>query len=163
MIGKHPIKSWATTQGVIALSSGEAEFYSIVKGASISMGLANLLLDLGVKMKIQIKTDASAAKGIASRRGVGKIRHIEVSQLWIQEKVADSTIELIKVHTRDNLADALTKYVGSDELQRHIAHTSHEIMFGRHQLAPEVSQLELHDSQLMIACVCNYQSSHECN
>ena len=43
MIGSHPIKSWATTQGVIALSSGEAEFYSIVKGASISMGLANLL------------------------------------------------------------------------------------------------------------------------
>ena len=78
---------------MIALSSEEAEFYSIVKGASISMGLANLLLDLGVKLKIQIKTDASAAKGIASRRGVGKIRHIEVSQLWIQEKVADSTIE----------------------------------------------------------------------
>ena len=69
--------------------------------------------------------------------------------------MADSTIELMKVHTRDNLADALTKYVGSDELQRHISHTSHEIVIGRHQIAPEVSQLdELHDSQLMIACVC---------
>ena len=28
MFGTHPIKSWATTQGVIALSSGEAEYYS---------------------------------------------------------------------------------------------------------------------------------------
>ena len=89
---------------------------------------------------------------------------IEVIQLWIQEKVADSTIELIKVHTRENLADALTKYVGSDELQRHITHTSHEIMLGRHQLAPGINQLEeLQDSQLMIACVCNYTSGHESN
>ena len=80
--------------------------------------------------------------------------------MWIQEKVADSTIELIKVHTRENLADALTKYVGSDELQRHVHHTSHEITLGRHQLAPTVNQLEeMHDSQLMIACVQNYTSN----
>ena len=38
MIGKHCIRSWSTTQSVIALSSGEAEYYGVVKGASVLLG-----------------------------------------------------------------------------------------------------------------------------
>ena len=45
-----------------------------------------MLADMGVNMKIRLRTDASAAKGIASRRGLGKVRHIEVHQLWLQKK-----------------------------------------------------------------------------
>ncbi len=116
MWGSHPIKSWASTQGVIALSSGEAEYYSIVKGGSSSLGIRSILKDMGVDVKIKVKIDASAAKGIASRRGVGENRHIEVSQLWIQDKVAQGEIEPTKVSTSETLADALTKYVGSDEM-----------------------------------------------
>ena len=36
-LGDHLIKTWSITQAVIALSSGEAEYYGIVKGASIAM------------------------------------------------------------------------------------------------------------------------------
>ena len=46
---------------------------------------------------ITVLIDASAAKGICSRRGLGKLRHIEVSLLWVQEKVRDKTIDLQKV------------------------------------------------------------------
>ena len=73
MIGGHMIKSWSTTQAVIALSSGEAEFYGIVKGSSIGIGLRSVLADLGVDSRIQVHTDASAAKGIAMRRGLGTL------------------------------------------------------------------------------------------
>jgi hypothetical protein len=38
-------------------------------------------------VRVRLKTDASAAKGIASRNGLGKARHIEVTQLRLQEKV----------------------------------------------------------------------------
>ena len=38
MLGQHMIKSWSTTQSVIALSSGEAEYYSMVKGGSVGLG-----------------------------------------------------------------------------------------------------------------------------
>ena len=34
MFGSHFAKSWSSSQGVVALSSGEAEFYGIAKGAS---------------------------------------------------------------------------------------------------------------------------------
>ena len=46
-VGDHPVKTWASTQHVIALSSGEAEFYGIVRGSSIGLGLKALLDDLG--------------------------------------------------------------------------------------------------------------------
>ena len=87
MLGGHLIKSWSTTQAIIALSSGEAEFYALVKCGSVALGIRNMLGDLGIKVKIGISTDASAAKGITARRDAGKIRHIEVSHLWIQDKV----------------------------------------------------------------------------
>ena len=142
MLGSHMIKSWATTQGVIALSSGEAENYGIVKGASVALGLRNMLDDLGMKVKIRVKTDASAAKGIASRRGAGKVRHIEVSQLWVQDKVASGEVVLQKVSTCDNVADAMTKNVSNDILQKHMNLTSQEVEIGRHELMPEVSKQE---------------------
>ncbi len=56
-----------------------------------------MLRDLGVDVRIRSRTDASAAKGIANRRGLGKIRHIEVHQLWLQEKVNRGEIEVMKV------------------------------------------------------------------
>ena len=141
MLGKHLIKSWSVTQAIIALSSGEAEFYALVKCGSIALGIRNMLRDLGIKVKIQISTDASAAKGITARRGAGKIRHIEVSQLWIQDKVRSGEIIMKKVGTTENLADALTKHVTAEELNYHLAHTGQIIMPGRHELAPESADL----------------------
>ena len=123
MIGEHVVKSWSTTQNVIALSSGEAEFYGIARGGSIALGIRSIMSDLDVKGQIRISTDASAAKGIASRRGLGKVRHIEVNQLWIQDKVATGEIMLCKVKGTVNKADALTKHVSGDELHRHMNDT----------------------------------------
>ena len=71
MYGRHLLNNWNTTQNVEALSSGEAEYYGLVK---------KMMEELGVKIGVKLKTDASAAKGIATRRGMGKVRHIEVSQ-----------------------------------------------------------------------------------
>ena len=142
MLGSHMIKSWATTQGVIALSSGEAEYYGIVKGTSVALGLRNMLDDLGMKVRIRVKTDASAAKGIASRRGAGKVRHIEVSQLWVQDKVAAGEVVLQKVGTHDNIADALTKNVGAEVLSKHMQLTQQQVETGRHEIMPEIAKQE---------------------
>ena len=101
------------------------------------MGMRSVMRDLGVDLSITIQTDASAAKGIASRRGLGKVRHIEVSQLWVQEKVSAGEITIKKIGTKDNLADALTKYVEAEVLNRHIQGTNQGIMSGRHNIMPE--------------------------
>ena len=62
----------SSTQAIFSLSSGEAEFYGIVKAASVGLGVQATLRDLGVDLSLEIFTDATAAKGIASRKGLGK-------------------------------------------------------------------------------------------
>ena len=47
LLGTHLIKSWSSTQGNIALSSGEAELYGVVKGACEGLGVSTLLNDFG--------------------------------------------------------------------------------------------------------------------
>ena len=66
MLGKHCIKAWSVNQQVIALSSGEAEYYGMVKGASNTLGLGGMLSDMGVSIRICLSTDSCAAKGRAT-------------------------------------------------------------------------------------------------
>ena len=94
--------------------------------------------EMGIKVRIRVSTDASAAKGIASRRGLGKIRHIEVHQLWVQDKVANGEIEVRKVDGKANLADMLTKHVGSEDIRVHMFHTAQSYAEGRHDIMPQV-------------------------
>ena len=48
----------------IALSSGEVEYYAFVKASSQSTGMKSMMADFGIKTKIKVITDATAAKGI---------------------------------------------------------------------------------------------------
>ena len=56
--GNHTLKTWSTTQHVIALSRGEAELYALVKGAAQSHGLAAMLDDFGFQVSCTACTDA---------------------------------------------------------------------------------------------------------
>ena len=112
----------------------------MVKGGSIGLGMRAMLADLGLKRGIKLKTDASAAKGIASRRGLGKVRHIEVSQLWLQEKVQKGDVEVVKVPGKTNKADALTKPVGGEKITEHIESVEGEVRSGRHALMPKLTE-----------------------
>ena len=46
-LGAHMLRHTSTTQGVVALSSGESEFYASVKAAQIGLGLISLLTPHG--------------------------------------------------------------------------------------------------------------------
>eukprot|EP00959_Pyramimonas_sp_CCMP1952_P374960 7852499-Pyramimonas_sp.AAC.1 len=77
----------STTHGFNALSNGEAEFHALAKGGSIGLGLKTLAKDMGVDLEIGLKCDATAGKGIAERRGVGRVRHLHAPLLWLQRAV----------------------------------------------------------------------------
>ena len=118
VVGGGCIKSWSSTQGSVALSSGESELYGLVKGAAEAIGIRALMRDLGWDCSpATIKTDSSAAKSMAVRRGVGRVRHLETRYLWIQEIVAARSVRLEKVASAMNVANALTKYVSAREIQ----------------------------------------------
>ena len=84
------------------------------------MDFKRMFKEAGIRVDVIVKTDASAAKGIATRRGMGKVRQIEVSQLWVQEKVANGEIKIMKISTEDNLADHLTKYQDITGIGKHM-------------------------------------------
>ena len=76
MHGRHYIKLSSTTQKVLSLSSGESEWHGMVKSASVALGYRGMCSDYGVKKDIELSTDSSAAKGIGSRRGCGKVERV---------------------------------------------------------------------------------------
>ena len=138
MFGRHCLKTYSHTQETIALSSGESEFYGIVRAATQGLGVKGLLSDLGVEVSLQVSTDSSAAKSIASRGGAGKVRHIEVRELWVQERVAKGELIIKKARGEDNLADGLTKHVSREILDRRIANMGFAVRFGKRPLCPHL-------------------------
>ena len=77
MRGAHVLKTWCGTQATVALSSAEAELVSLVRGAAEGLGLQSLAGDLGHEARLRVRVDSSAAIGICSRTGVGKVRHLD--------------------------------------------------------------------------------------
>lgn len=119
MMGRHLCKHWSSTQATIALSSGEAELIGVVKGASRGMGFRSLACDLGLSCDFTLWSDASAAIGICRRKGLGKIRHLEVSDLWIQDKLRAKDFKLCNVDGKVNPAELFTKHLSREELGKH--------------------------------------------
>ena len=110
LLGSHTIKHWSSTQTGISLSSGEAEFNGVVRGAGQALGYQSLLKDLGVDIPVRLWTDSSAAIGICSRQGLGKVRHLDTYTLWVQQAVRNGRIHLKKVKGEANPADVFTKH-----------------------------------------------------
>ena len=94
--------------------------------------------DLGLEMQIEVGTDSSAGKAIASRRGLGRTRHIDTRFLWVQQKVTNGEVMLTKVKTQDNIADLMTKYVSQVDIERHLQTLGMYFMEGRFEGATEV-------------------------
>ena len=111
MHGWHTVKTWASTQSVVAMSSGESELYSMTKGAANALGLIALAADFGLERIGKVHTDASATLGIVRRQGLGKLRHINVQYLWLQDRTRTGDLEVHKVAGADNPADLMTKHL----------------------------------------------------
>ena len=122
------VKSWSGTQATVALSSGEAEYYAAVRAAAEGLGIQALLEDLGIKVRIRLWVDAEAAKGIASRCGLGRVRHMETKFLWLQEAVNSKKLELCKVWGQENPADIATKPKSYKEMADQVARLGGRIL-----------------------------------
>ena len=121
MLGNHCLRTWSTTQPVLTLSVAEAEYYAIIEGATRCLGLQTMLREMGVDVSIVvISTDSASAKSFASKRGLGKMRHIEVKDLWLQEAVCRGRVKLAKIEGTKNPADLFTKYLSSAEIANHL-------------------------------------------
>ena len=112
LLGRHVLKTWSSTQTSVSLSSGEAEFYGVVRASGIAMGQQSLMRDLGYEMPLRVWTDSSAAMGVCHRQGLGKLRHINTQSLWVRATVRSGLIELRKVKRRGQPSRAFHEACG---------------------------------------------------
>ncbi len=111
MVGRHTIKTWSSTLPSVSLSSGEAEFYGVVRAAGMGLGYQSLLSDLGISLPLRVWTDSTAAVGICSRQGLGGQRHVDTHSLWVQQALRCKRFTLHKVDGEVNPADLFTKHM----------------------------------------------------
>ena len=121
MFGDHFLKLSSTTRGVLSFSSAEAEWFAMVKIGCLGIGTQSACKDFGIDVGIHLHTDSSAAKGIGSRRGVGKVRHLDVNTLWLQQKVSSRQIKLIKVDIKESPADLGIKHLDNASIAKFVS------------------------------------------
>ena len=120
MRGRHCIRTWSATQKSIALSSGEAELVAVVKMSCEIIGLMQLMEDWGHQMEGNVHADSSAALGIVKRKRNGKMRHVRVGLLWIQDASEKGELTYMKVPGTDNPADLMTKVLSAWVIVKHM-------------------------------------------
>ena len=84
---------------------------SIKLGKETTMGLNRTdHAELEEHVSHEMLGDSSACAGILNREGTGRIKHLEIRQLWLQEKTARGHLTFNKIPRAVNLSDALTHH-----------------------------------------------------
>jgi len=140
MIGGQVLKSWSHTQKTVALSSAEAELTALVKATCEGIGIAAMWADWGIPMRVIVFADANAALGIVKRKGAGKLRHVNIGMLWVQDKMANEEIDYRKVDGAFNPGDLMTKNNAIKILDDHMKIMKMEFKTGRAEKSSELSR-----------------------
>ena len=106
---------------VITNSKHEAELYAAALGASELKGIISLMKDLGYEKRPVLAIDAKATEHILHRQGLGKLKHIDVAYLWIQDEVRSRRLQVRRVKSEDNIADLGTKPLSRAVIAEHCA------------------------------------------
>ena len=137
-LGKNTIRNTCKSQAVIALSSGEAEYYGLVSGLCQGLGEQSTLKDWGISIPMIGFMDATTGLAIGSRHGLGRVKHIDTVFLWAQEVVTSGRAKLYKKSTVDMLADLFTKPLEAQRMSMLLSRMGYNFVEGRHHLALDI-------------------------
>ena len=143
MRGRHHIKSWSCTQKKVTLSSAEAELAACIKAACETIGVTQMAAGLGRDVDGEVMVDSSAALAVVNRKGNGKLRHIRVGQLWIQQTAEDEVLNFRKVCGKQNPADICTKNVTQSVVDTAAEKVGIQMRDGRAQEGLEIGSISI--------------------
>lgn len=119
-LGGAPI-SWKTKkQTVVSRSSAEAEYRAMANTVSEILWVRWLLTELGVcqTFATPIYCDNLAAKHIANNPVFHeRTKHVEMDCYFVRERVESNEIVPIHVESKKQIADLLTKALGTQALK----------------------------------------------
>ena len=119
--GLHTWDCYSVTQATIALSSAESEFYATGSATARGLQCKAYLTETERPCELDVYSDSSAGRGMCQRTGVGKVRHLELRFLWIQERLRLKAFRLNKETTEEMTADIFTKYCEWPRIEQHCA------------------------------------------
>eukprot|EP00435_Cladocopium_sp_Y103_P035217 s961_g9.t1 len=117
-VGNCTLASYCRGLAMICLSSGEAEFNGGVGCCSEGLFYHQLLGFMGFNTKMRVYLDSSAARGVFQRQGAGRVRHLEIKSLWVQQALRQKKFSLHAVNIHENVADVGTKALAVAKLEK---------------------------------------------
>ena len=109
-LGGNWLHSYSRTQKHITLSSTEAEFVAWVGGTSEGLFLRAVVAHLvDGDVEVKVYGDNTSSIAVASRDGVGRLKHVSGRLLWIQQRQQCGDLQLRRIDTITNTADLGTK------------------------------------------------------
>ena len=110
--GDHLLETYSSTQQIVAMSTTESEYYiSITKGAAHALEVRSAVVEFGLTFNVVCETDPSAGRAMATRRGVGRVRHLDARLLWLHQLCAGGVVQVQAKPGEHNEADLGTKMV----------------------------------------------------
>ena len=74
--------------------------------------------DLGISCRLNLHLDASATMCLVNRRGLGKAKHVDMQNFWIQEASKSGRFVTKKVDMSVNPADLMTKPIPKARIEQ---------------------------------------------
>ena len=68
-------------------------------------------------IQITLFSDSMSACKLTAKRGPGRMRHMDIKRLWLQEEVRAGRIVIDRIATNVNIADLMTKYIDKNRLE----------------------------------------------
>ena len=93
--------------------------YAAALEASESKGIMSLLRDLRYEMEPLLAIDAKATEHILHRQGIGKLKHIDVAYLCMQDEIRSKRLRVCRVRSEENVADLGTKQLSKPVIAKH--------------------------------------------
>ena len=119
LLGSHTLKAYSRKHKIIARSSAEAELYAAALGASESKGIVSLLKEMGCEMKPALAIDAKATEHLLHRQGIGRLKHVDASYLWMKEGIISKRLRVRRVNIEENVSDQVTKLLSKAAIAKH--------------------------------------------
>ncbi len=124
-----PVSWRSRLQGVVSLSSAEAEVYALTDGIIEGLHMSYVAEELGLRSPntmLPVYCDSQAAIGFQKNGGGGKSRmkHLDLRSGWLKQ-MKDGMTSVEYIRTDDNPADHFTKLTNSrqqkDWMEKHMA------------------------------------------
>ncbi|KAF7358895.1 Retrovirus-related pol polyprotein [Mycena sanguinolenta] len=117
MMAGGPVSWSSKKQNAVALSTVEAEYIALTRASKQAMWMYSFLseLDMPQERPAILHGDNMGAAALAKdARGHARVKHIDIREHYIRERVADGDIEVVHVESANNLADLFTKVLPRD-------------------------------------------------